>query len=350
MLELITNFCLHGNPLSCEKYGNGHINSTYFIITDCKCEYILQRINRFVFKDPEALMKNFAAVTNHLRQSAGDPRSVLVLIPTTGGDLYHLDNNGEYWRMFNNIPGTISLDRAETPADFRESGAAFGRFQQALSNFNAYTLHETIPRFHDTPHRYSLFKEAMAENPHNRLKDVVTEVDFAMARESYAQTLNHLQKEGVLPLRVTHNDTKLNNVLFDKKTRKALCVIDLDTVMPGLAAYDFGDSIRYGASTAAEDERDLNKVSMSLELFEAYAQGYLSNCDLTKAERSYLRDGVRTITLECGLRFLTDHLNGDIYFNTSRPNHNLDRCRTQFKLVEDIEHKWDEMGKILECC
>ncbi len=242
------------------------------------------------------------------------------------------------------------MEKAETPADLRESGVAFGRFQRQLSDFPAHTLHETIPRFHDTSDRYMLLKEVIAADNCGRVKEVGAEIEFALAREDFAATLTDLQEKGELPLCVTHNDTKLNNVLFDRQTGKALCVIDLDTVMPGLAANDFGDTIRFGATSAAEDERDLSKVHFALPLYEAFAEGFLAACgkSLTPCELAYLPHGAKIITLECGVRFLTDYLSGDTYFRTSREGQNLDRCRTQFQLVADMEREKDKMIKIME--
>ena len=290
-------------------------------------------------------MKNVSAVTAHLHKMVKDPREALTLIPTKDGRLWLVDGEGEYWRTYHFISDSICLDRADSPEDFSESGVAFGRFQQWLADFPAHTLAETIPRFHDTPNRYAALHKAADADSHSRVKDVLRELDFAFEREAYANKLVSLQKSGDLPLRVTHNDSKLNNVLFDRETRKALCVIDLDTVMPGLSVNDFGDSIRFGATTAAEDERDLDKVNFSLELYRAYAAGFLSACggSLTPPERECLRDGAKMMTLECGIRFLADYLSGDVYFRISREGHNLDRCRTQFKLISEMEKVWDAM-------
>lgn len=348
MTEHSSAFKLEGRLLSSEQYGNGHINSTYRIKTDTGGDYVLQKINRNVFKDPGALMNNIVAVTDFLHKKTTDPRTVLTIVPAKNGLLYHKDGDGEYWRVYLFIQDSLRLEHAESPEDFMESGVAFGKFQQALSEFNAAQLVETIPRFHDTPFRFEQLKEAMKQDAAGRLKGVSREIDVALEREEYSHTLVRLQAKGELPLRVAHNDTKLNNVLFDKNTRKALCVIDLDTVMPGLTATDFGDAIRYGASTAAEDEEDLNKVSLSLELYEAFASGYISHSNLTETERAYLRDGARIITLEQAVRFLTDYINGDTYYHTTRPEQNLIRCRTQFKLLTEMENKWDEMGRIEE--
>jgi Ser/Thr protein kinase RdoA (MazF antagonist) len=268
-------------------------------------------------------------------------------VNTSNDKKWYVDAEGEYWRVYDFVPGSVSLDVCETERDFYECAVAFGQFQKQLAEFDASKLKETIPNFHDTPDRYAKLLDAIISNPLGRVKDAQREIDFALKRDKYAHTLMNLQAEGVLPLRVTHNDTKLNNVLFDSVTRRALCVIDLDTVMPGLAVNDFGDAIRFGASTAAEDEKDLDKVEMSLSLYRAFTEGYLSACALTGAEKEHLRDGAKMMSLECGVRFLTDYLNGDTYFRVRHAEQNLDRCRTQFKLVSDMEKKWDDMAKVI---
>jgi len=348
MLKQASHFRLSGVPITCEHYGQGHINTTYRIRTDVGNDYILQKVNHRVFNNPVALMNNVVAVIDFLKKGAKDPRSVLTLVPTVDDKAFYWDGEGEMWRVYEFVAGSLTLERVETPMDFYESGAAFGSFQRSLAGFDARMLVETIPRFHDTPHRYTQLKEAIKSDAAGRLKEVGREVSFLTEREDYACKLMQMLAEGSLPLRVTHNDTKLNNVLFDKDTRKALCVIDLDTVMPGLSVNDFGDSIRYGASTAAEDEVDLERVTLSLEMFEAYTRGYLSHCELADVERDCLCDGAKMMTLECGIRFLTDYLNGDIYFNIARPGHNLDRARTQLRLVADMERKWDSMRRIVD--
>lgn len=342
-------FAIKGNMGSCQRYGNGHINETYLVMTDAPHAYILQRVNRKVFADVPALMANIAAVTRHLAKGDPDPRHVLTLIPTLDGESYCQDDAGEYWRMYDFVTDSLCLERAESPEDFRQSGVAFGRFQRMLSDFPAHTLHETIPHFHDTPARYGQLHAALDADAHGRAKQVQRELDFVLAREDAAGEMQRMCAEGALPLRVTHNDTKLNNVMLDAATRQPLCVIDLDTVMPGLAGNDFGDSIRFGASTAAEDEQDLKRVTLSLPLFESYAQGFLSACgdSLTEAEIETLPLGAKQMTLECGVRFLTDYLAGDVYFRTSRLDHNLDRCRTQFKLVSEMEAHWADMQRII---
>ena len=302
-----------------------------------------------MFHDPEALISNIAAVTSHLRKKVKDPRAVLTLVPTRSGDSWLVDEEGEYWRMYDFVSDSISLNLAQQPEIFKESAVAFGRFAQQLIDFPAHTLTETIPHFHDTPNRYSFLHAAIKADTHGRVKEVGREIEFALGREAYASTLTSLAESGDMKIRVTHNDTKLNNVLFDRTTRKALCVIDLDTVMPGLLVNDYGDSIRFGASTALEDEQDLEKVQFSLPLFTAYTDGYLSACKkvISQCELEHLRDGAKMMTLECGIRFLTDYLAGDTYFHVHRPRHNLDRCRTQFKLVEDMEKHWDNMQSII---
>lgn len=347
ILEQAKAFQLDGKPIYCGLYGSGHINATYLLVDSSAREYILQKINRNVFRQPELLMQNVVAVTAHLRKAAKSHRETLTLVPTLDGKNWFVDEAGDYWRLYEFISDIVCLEKAETPSDMYESGLAFGRFQRQLADFHVEKLHETIPRFHDTPDRYRMFKEAIASDVCNRVREVGPEIEFALAREDFTPVLMDLRAKGALPLRVTHNDTKLNNVLFDRHTRKALCVIDLDTVMPGLAANDFGDTIRFGAASAAEDERDVSKMSFVLPLYEAFAEGFLSACgdSLTPCEREHLPHGAKMMTLECGVRFLTDYLSGDTYFRTSREGQNLDRCRTQFKLVSDMEGNWDGMRK-----
>ncbi len=348
MKHIYGQFQLDGGVISCTRYGSGHINETYLVVTSRPHLYILQKLSTQAFKNVPGLMANVIAVTDHLRKVESDPRRALSLIPTVSGDMY-LTDGGDYWRMYEFVTDSICLDKAETADDLYQSGYAFGLFQNQLADFPAETLTETIPHFHDTPDRFRLFHEAIERDAAGRLSSVKAEVARFLAHEAEASAMMDLCRSGEIPLRVTHNDTKLNNVMLDAATRKPLCVIDLDTVMPGLAANDFGDSIRFGASTATEDERDLSKVSMSLDLFRAYASGFLAACGdrLTKKEIETLPWGAKLMTLECGVRFLTDYLNGDTYFHVTRPDHNLDRCRTQITLVEDMERKWDEMNAII---
>lgn len=349
MLDAAKHFNLKGEPVSCEPYGNGHINQTFLVVTDLGVWYILQKINKTVFLDVPALMGNITSVTRYLAQSEPDERRVLTVVKTKDGEDFYLDEDLEYWRVYVFVTDSICLEKPESVKDFYISGLAFGQFQQQLDLFPANTLHETIARFHDTPNRYEHLLAAVQADSQGRLAQVQPELDFAMARIEPAGFLKKLQKAGTLKTRVTHNDTKLNNVLLDATTREPLCVIDLDTVMPGLTAYDFGDSIRFGASTGAEDELDLSKVTLSLELFRAFSEGFLAHGrhSFSADEILTLPDGAWAMTLECGVRFLTDFLVGDHYFRIHRPLHNLDRCRTQFKLVEDMENKRNDMDRII---
>lgn len=341
------HFSLNGTLMSCRPFGSGHINSTYQLKTDAGKTYILQRINRYVFNDPKAVMENVGAVTEYLRSRVSDPSETLHFLLSDDGNYYHVDEQGEYWRCYEFADG-ICLETPESNADFYESAIAFGRFQELLKDFPAETLHETIPLFHNTVDRYRLFKEALKTDRIGRAATAEREIEFIMARENEAGTICDLLDSGELPLRVTHNDTKLNNVLLDRKTRKALCVLDLDTVMSGSSLYDFGDSIRFGAATAAEDEPDLSKMTLDLERFRVYTEGYLTACTgLTAKETELLPLGAKIITLELAVRFLTDYLDGDRYFKTAYPEHNLVRARAQLKLVADMELKWDEMKKIV---
>lgn len=349
MQDVLKHFRLQGGVISCEPYGCGHINRTFLVVMDSGKRYILQGLSTVAFKDIPGLMENVGAVTRHLARKVEDKRGCLHLVPTAeGADFYHDVAQG-YWRVYDFVEGSLCLQAPETPEDFYQSAVAFGTFQRQLADFPAQTLHETIENFHNTPDRYAKFKAVLAQDRLGRAADARYEIGEFLKREADGATLMNMLHEGKLPLRVTHNDTKLNNVMLDVKTRKPLCVIDLDTVMPGLLAFDFGDSIRFGAATAAEDERDLSKVSMDLELYRIFAQGFISACPrLTEEEYVSLAWGARTMTLECGLRFLTDYLDGDRYFAIHREGHNLDRCRTQLKMVQDMEGKWDRMLAIIE--
>ena len=348
MEQVLDLFRLNGRPGSCDPYGEGHINLTFLAVTDTGKRYILQRLSRAAFHDIPGLMGNVAAVTEFLAARSPDPRSSLHLIPTLDGRSFCRDSEGKFWRVYDFVEDSLCLQTPETPEDFYQSAVAFGQFQCRLRDFPAETLCETIPNFHNTPDRYRKFHLAVDADAAGRLSSVLPEIRFLLEREEKAGTLQRLREGGELPVRVTHNDTKLNNVMLDAVTRKALCVIDLDTVMPGLVAYDFGDSIRFGASTAPEDEKDLSRVEMSLDLYETYARGFIPACGgLTAAELESLPLGAWTMTLENGLRFLTDYLEGDHYYHITRPEHNLDRCRTQLKLVSDMEQKWDPMTAII---
>lgn len=357
--EVIENFCFAGNYLKDTVWGNGHINDTHLVtfeLDDGQTKrYILQRMNKSIFPKPVELMENIMGVTSYLqniiRENGGDPeRETLNVIPTKDGKSYYIDSQGEYWRAYVFIEDATSFEQVEKPEDFYESAVAFGKFQRCLADYPANTLHETISGFHDTKARFEVFKKAVEEDVCGRAASVKPEIDFVLARKDVADFFGDLLEKNELILRVTHNDTKLNNIMMDNKTRKGLCVIDLDTVMPGLAMNDFGDSIRFGASTALEDETDLDKVWCDMNLFEIYTKGFIEGCGgkLTKREIELLPMGAKVMTFECGMRFLTDYLQGDTYFKIHRPGQNLDRCRTQFKLVADMENKWQTMQDIVK--
>lgn len=344
-----------------KPFGAGHINETYAVYQGQEgheeITYILQRVNTAVFHQPEEVMSNIMGVTQYLRRQirkqGGNPdREVLNYLKTKTGSVCYWDSEGQPWRCYQFIENSFCYQNATTPQIFYNSGKAFGKFLCQLQDYPADTLYETIPLFHDTPNRLRDFERAVSRDIVDRVKDASFEIAFIRDRAADCAILTDLLAKGELPLRVTHNDTKLNNVLFDEDSREAICVIDLDTIMPGLALYDFGDSIRFGATTAAEDEPDLGKVHFDLSLFEAYTRGYLEAAGkvLSDNEIANLCNGAKIITLECGIRFLTDYLQGDTYFKTERPNQNLDRCRTQLKLVADMEAFWPDMQEIVERC
>ena len=346
--DILSNFWLDSDPVICEPFGSGHVNKTYLVVTKTGHRYTLQMIGP-AFKDVHALQDNIAAVTDHLHKKTNEKHGALTLVPSTEGEDHYHAPNGKTWRVYEFIEDGICLEAAETPYDFYQAAIAFGTFQQQLSDFPAETLHETIPLFHNTPNRYKQLREVLERDPLGRARDVQEEIAFALAREEQAGELIRLLEAGELPLRVTHNDTKLNNVMFHASDRTPLCVMDLDTTMPGLSAYDFGDAIRFGASTAAEDEKNLDKVWLDLELFRLFTRGYLEACPgLTPKEIEVLPLAAFTMTLECGIRFLADYIDGDHYFSIHYTEQNLDRCHTQFKLVADMETKWNKMVKIVE--
>ena len=350
------NFLVAGKFKSHSTIDTGHINNTFLVEYDIDGKtvpYLLQQINTEVFKNPDQLMANIVSVTSFLRDkiiaSGGDPdRETLFVKPTFTGDNYFRDSDGHYWRLYNYIDNTFSFDSIESPEVFYNAGFAFGQFQRMLADFPSDKLYETIPDFHNTAKRYAALRAAVELNAAGRADAVQEEINFAIARKKDAFVLVDAIAAGTLPIRVTHNDTKLNNILFDRDTNKGICIVDLDTVMPGLSLYDFGDSIRFGANTAVEDEKDLSKVSLDLELYENYVRGYLTTAgeSLVPAEVTYLPFSAKLMTFECGMRFLTDYLNGDTYFRIHYPEHNLDRCHTQFALVADIEKKYDSMMQI----
>lgn len=357
--EAIARFAIDGRLIQTEPYGNGHINDTFLLSYETEDggqkKYILQRMNHDIFKNPQQLMENVVNVTEYLRRvilaQGGDPdRETLNVVKTHEGLSYYEDEDGNYWRVFLYVERTVCLEKVESLQDFYDSGVAFGNFQRMLSDFPAEKLYETIPNFHNTPSRFRDFQQAVREDKMGRAALAADEIAFALAREQETSVLTDLLKREELPLRVTHNDTKLNNILFDEDTREALCIIDLDTVMPGLSLYDFGDSIRFGACTGAEDETDLSRITLDLDLFDAFTKGFLEGCggSLTRKEIEMLPMGAKLMTYECGIRFLADFLEGDVYFKIHRENHNLDRARTQFKLVADMEEKWEQMASVVK--
>lgn len=357
--EIIKNFNIDGEYIGYYLSNDGHINNTFVLEFDDGLgkikSYLLQLINTNVFKNPDELMENIVGVTEYLRKivvdNGGDPeRECLNVYFTSDGKPYYRDADGNCWRCYNFITGAHSCQSIDAPETFANAARAFGKFQCLLADYPSETLHETIPNFHNTLSRFADFEKAVSDNIAGRADSVRDEIDFVLARRGDAGVLVKLLEKGKLPLRVTHNDTKLNNVMFDNETDEGICVIDLDTVMPGLSLYDFGDSIRFGANTAAEDEKDLSKVSLSLPLYREYTAGYLSTAgqSLTPTEVEYLPFSAKLMTFECGMRFLTDYLNGDTYFRIAYDDHNLDRCRTQFRLVEDMERKMEDMKAITQ--
>lgn len=355
---VLDSFKFKGELIKCEPFGSGHINSTFLAeyIEDGKVRrYVVQRVNTNVFRDIDGLMDNIFAVTSFLRgvikENGGNPnRETLHFIKTFDGKNYYRSENGDCFRAYRFVDNSKSFDSCDSAEVFGKSGTAFGRFQRYLSAFPATSLNETIPDFHNTISRFeNEFIPALEKDAVGRAEACRDEIEFVIARKNDCSRFVNLIKEGKLPIRVTHNDTKLNNVIFDEDTNDAICVIDLDTVMPGLALYDFGDSIRFGANTAAEDEKDISKVKINLDYFKAYAQGFLSEAgkSFNQCEIDNLAFSAKLMTFECGMRFLTDYLNGDTYFRIAYPEHNLVRARSQFALVADMEKHMDEMEKII---
>lgn len=348
------NYILNQFALESEisSYGNGHINDTY--ITNTR-NYILQRINTDIFRDPHQLMQNIENVTEHIRSKMralgrNEERSTLTVVKTKNGESFFKCDDDHVYRVYKFINESETIETPQCDKDMYNAGRGFGEFQQMLADYPADTLFDTIPNFHNTVSRVDALKTAIEEDRAGRLHIVKEEVDFALSVAKEASVIVDGIKDGSIPLRVTHNDTKINNILFDDRTHEPLCVIDLDTVMQGSLLYDFGDALRIGASTAAEDEEDLNKVWFNEELFEAFAKGFLEfmGKDITPREKELLGFSAKLLTYECGIRFLTDYLNGDTYFKVHKPAHNLIRARNQFKLVKDIDAKMDKLNKIIE--
>ncbi|MFI5179820.1 MAG: phosphotransferase enzyme family protein [Thermoanaerobaculia bacterium] len=349
-------FAFPGKPVALAPWGNGHINETWAVALEggSARRAILQRINTEVFRDPEALMTNVTRVTRHLTAKlAGAPdasRRALTLIPAKSGSDLHRDGEGRVFRAYSFIEGARSWDILTSPSQAREAAKAFGTFQRLLADLPPPRLFETIPRFHDTPQRLVRFREGVAMDTRNRAADVAQEIAFVEERTTLAGSLSAAVQAGLLPERVTHNDTKLNNVLLDDVTGEGICVIDLDTVMPGLLLHDFGDMVRTAANPVAEDERDTSKVVASIPMFEALVRGYLEAMGrtLSAIERDRLVLSGKLLTYECGMRFLTDHLEGDVYFCIHREGQNLDRARTQFALVRSLEEHEETLTRLVE--
>lgn len=359
--ELLDAFTFEGEMQNIRRIDDGHINNTFVFEFNDNGKinrYLVQELNTSIFTKPVELMDNIVGVTHYLREkvikTGGDPdRECLFAYKAKDGKTFYIDSENRFWRCFNYIYGAHSIQFADTPETFGKAAKAFGNFQCLLADYPGETLVETIPNFHNTKSRFADFKKAVEDNLSGRAESCREETEKFLAREKYYGVLTDMIDKGELPVRVTHNDTKLNNVMFDDETDEGICVVDLDTVMPGLSLYDFGDSIRFGASTASEDEKDLSKVHFSPEYFRAYADGYLSTAGkaLTKNEIAYLPFSSMLMTLECGMRFLGDYINGDIYFKTEYPEHNLVRARTQIKLAEEMEEKMPEMKAIIsEIC
>ena len=356
-LQLISKqFQIYGEILHAETFKIGHINETYSATYDqggTRVRYIHQKINKNVFLNPPALMKNVVRVTTHIRkkleaQDADDlTRRSLIIIPTRDGHSYYTNGDAEFWRTFVFVEGVQTFESVQSTAQAFEAGRAFGEFQSHLVDLPGERLIETIPDFHNTRQRFKALQEAIENDRLNRAREAAPEIQFALKQEGIVDVILTAMAKGRIPERITHNDTKFNNVMLDSKTGKAMCVVDLDTVMPGCALYDFGDMVRTTTSPTLEDEPDLSKVKMQMPMFRKLAEGYLSTAGkfLTRPEKSLIAFSGKLITFEIGIRFLTDFLSGDTYFRIHRPKHNLDRCRTQFKLAESIAHQEEAMQK-----
>ena len=357
LAEVLGAYDFPATLLGATRYGQGHINDTFCVVCQPQegdaVRFILQGLSLAAFPHPDELMENFIGITSYLREkviaNGGDPlRETLSLVKTKDGKDYYTDSNGKVWRLTPFIENTDCFQSA-TPELFEASARSFGRFQYMLQGYPAETLHETIVNVHNTEDRYAKFEAALAADKLDRAKDIAAEIKFVTDRKADCSVALQALRDGKLPLRVIHNDTKLNNILIDRTTGEGICVIDLDTTMPGLSINDFGDSIRFGANHSKEDEKDLSKVNFDIELYEAYTRGFLEGAQgsLTEGELEYLPWGARLMTLECGIRFLTDYLDGDHYFRIHYPEQNLDRCRTQFKLVKDMEEQFDAMAAVI---
>lgn len=353
-LKIAEHFLLRGRPTRCEINARGLINTTRVIYTDAGVRYILQKINTAVFKKPGEVMDNITAVTEHLREKirarGGDEsRETLTVIRTKDGRSFYTDEEGGAWRMYDFIENALCYDSADSEELFERVGKAFGRFQMQLADFDASVLYEAIPRFHDTENRFRDFEDALARDAAGRRALCEEEIRFVLDRKESCSFIVSALREGRMPLRVTHNDTKLNNIMIDDKTGEGICVIDLDTVMPGSMLYDYGDAIRFGAASAPEDVKDVSLMYLRMEMFEAFTKGFLEGLDgaATEAEILAFPMGVYMLTFELVIRFLTDYLNGDVYFKVRDAEHNIERTRAQIALTRDIEKRMPEMEAIV---
>ena len=354
--SVITAFSIEGSPISISPIDSGHINDTYLVTTTPEeaPDYVLQRINHQIFKNIPGLMNNIDVVTRHIRNQLNNisdehhGMKVLELVPTSEGKLYHTDLKGNFWRMYTHIAGSHSYDMIEDPGLAYEGGRAFGQFQTLTAGIDPDALTVTIPRFHDISWRLEQFDEALKNDTFHRAGALSQEIEFILSRSGTMHAIHELGSKGDLPLRVTHNDTKFNNILFNGEN-KAICIVDLDTVMPGSVLFDFGDAIRTGANTGAEDEANLDRVGIDLQLFSAYSKGFLEEAGsaITRNEIDHLAFSAKFMTFIIGLRFFTDHINGDSYYKIQFPGHNLRRARTQFKLLESMEQEFEKMRKII---
>ena len=356
--HIAENFNLNGKLIRSESFGSGHINDTYCLTCEKdsrQTHYILQRINHEVFKNPPAMMENIRRVTDHIRRKLQEQQNKLasrqlVVISTKDDTDFYLDDHGNYWRLYNRIENAITYDTIESSELAYEAARMFGRFAAMLTDLPGPPLHETIPDFHATPKRFKTFIEVLGTDPCNRAKDAKAEIDFVLENAGICDVLlNHADK-GEIPVRITHNDTKINNVLLDEQTHEGVCVIDLDTVMPGLSLYDFGDMVRTATNPAEEDERDLSKVKMRMSIFEMLLRGFAEETHtfLTSAEKKNMAFAGKLITFEQMIRFGADHLAGDIYYKIHRENHNLDRSRTQMKMVQSITEQQETMNALAD--
>ena len=360
MEKFLRNICnqfnINGEFQSYKQITYGHINSTFlvkFLEEGNVKEYIVQRINSYVFKNPFAVMSNIQAVTNHINkknEKSSSKINTLNFHPSSQGFCFYLDENDDFWRVSDFIKNSKTINETDNLKIIEEAGLAFGEFQQYLADMPADQLYEIIPQFHNTQNRYKIFKDTLMADPQKRSKEVLTEIEEYLNLEDLATTMHKMQTSGQLPLKVTHNDTKCNNVLFDKDTNKRLCVIDLDTVMPGLLGFDFGDAIRFIANTCKEDETNLDLVTIDFQKYKAFTKGFLQAVgkSLTENEKNTLALGAITMTVECGVRFLTDYIDGDKYFKTEYPDHNLDRARCQLKLAKEMQKNYKTMQSIVD--